>query len=621
MRLEVSSNTNDNHGSAVQNNDISTLFRKQFADKAADPAKFDQLFSETYGESFDAQTAESLRQLALDGDFSWLPDVEYLPAGEFNGGLGAYNANTDTVFINDDIRGTKAAQDVYIEEVGHHIDTSVNKIDARGDEGELFSALLQNKPLTSQQLQALRSEDDSGQLNVNGQTLDVEFRAPSGTVTVQPGDTLSKIAAQQGVSLDDLLSANPQITNPNLIFVGQQINVPNVDTPDTAEEPAEPYTVKAGDTLSSIAQEHGVSLNALISANPQISNPDRIEVGQQINLPDDASVAPGDTSGPGETSGPVGDIDVETLLQAVPADIRNAHTGNIREHIERIVNVAQREGLTQEQTAYVLATATHESHLGRYMQELSTGAQYEGRPDLGNTQPGDGVRFKGRGYVQITGRANYQDWSNRLGIDLVGNPELAEDPEIAAEILVRGMRDGTFTGAPLNRYINDSGTDFVNARRVVNGTDRADLIAGYANDFNGALAQSSAPGSEPAGADTSVSVGPERSGADLEVKSSANIDNLDPRITATFDDIVSAWAAANGPTPVITSGNDGRHRDGSFHYQELAIDLRANNISDSLAQSIADDLARRLGADFDVIFERFPNNPANDHIHIEFDPD
>ena len=377
------------------------------------------------------------------------------------------------------------------------------------------------------------------------------------------------------------------------------------------------YTVQPGDTLSGIASRHGVSLTDLLAVNPQITNPNLIQPGQQINLPAGAG-------GPSTGGSPGGGTpNVDALVQAVPAGIRNANP-EVAEHIERIVQVAQEEGLTQEQTAYVLATATHESHLGRFMEELSSGAQYENRPDLGNTQPGDGVRFKGRGYVQITGRANYQDWSNRLGIDLVGNPELSEDPDIAAQILVRGMRDGTFTGRRLDAYINESGTDFRNARRTVNGTDRADLIAGYAVDFNAALARSGStgPAAAPvsAGNGGSVTVGPEGSDADLFLKRGADIDNLDRRVVDTFDDITAAWAAAGGPTPVITSGNDRRHSQGSLHYRDLAIDLRANNISDSLAQSIANDLSARLGADFDVIFERFPNNPANDHIHLEFDP-
>lgn len=78
--------------------------------------------------------------------------------------------------------------------------------------------------------------------------------------------------------------------------------------------------------------------------------------------------------------------------------------------------------------AAFLAQVGHESGELVYTRELSTGAQYEGRADLGNTQPGDGVRFKGRGLLQITGRASYQACGAALGLDLLAQPELLETP-------------------------------------------------------------------------------------------------------------------------------------------------------------------------------------------------
>lgn len=73
------------------------------------------------------------------------------------------------------------------------------------------------------------------------------------------------------------------------------------------------------------------------------------------------------------------------------------------------------------------------------MEEYASGAAYEGRKTLGNTEPGDGRRFKGRGFVQITGRRNYTDWAKRLGIDLVGNPALAARLDHVVTILIDGM--------------------------------------------------------------------------------------------------------------------------------------------------------------------------------------
>lgn len=140
--------------------------------------------------------------------------------------------------------------------------------------------------------------------------------------------------------------------------------------------------------------------------------------------------------------------------------------------------------------AYVLATAWHETGRFKWLKEIwgPTAAQkrYEGRADLGNTVAGDGARFMGRGLVQITGRRNYTDWGRRLGLDLLKEPQLAEHLDVAARILVEGMMKGTFTGLKLADYIGAK-ADYKEARRVVNGTDKASLIAGYAVKFESAL--------------------------------------------------------------------------------------------------------------------------------------
>jgi putative chitinase len=87
--------------------------------------------------------------------------------------------------------------------------------------------------------------------------------------------------------------------------------------------------------------------------------------------------------------------------------------------------------VTPLRQAHFLAQIAHESDYFRALEEYASGADYEWRSDLGNVYPGDGVRFKGRGLIQITGRKNYQECGRALGIDLIANPVRLEDPDLA----------------------------------------------------------------------------------------------------------------------------------------------------------------------------------------------
>lgn len=154
--------------------------------------------------------------------------------------------------------------------------------------------------------------------------------------------------------------------------------------------------------------------------------------------------------------------------------------------------------------AYVLATAHHEVDTrmqpikeygsARYFFEMydKDGRRPAVARQLGNTQRGDGVRFHGRGFVQLTGRRNYQDWSNRLGVDLVGNPDLALQTPIAVRIIFEGMRLGTFTGRKLADYLNPNRADWVNARRIINGVDKAQTIKSHALKYYAAISYTTA---------------------------------------------------------------------------------------------------------------------------------
>lgn len=140
------------------------------------------------------------------------------------------------------------------------------------------------------------------------------------------------------------------------------------------------------------------------------------------------------------------------------------------QHIRNIVQEAIRQGVkSKSQIAYILATAEHESNFIN-MEEFASGAAYEGRSDIGNVSPGDGKRYKGRGYVQLTGRKLYQRYSNILGKDFINQPNLVKQDPYRTFILVHGMKNGSFTGVGLSDFTNASGqVDYYNARAIVNG--------------------------------------------------------------------------------------------------------------------------------------------------------
>jgi len=159
------------------------------------------------------------------------------------------------------------------------------------------------------------------------------------------------------------------------------------------------------------------------------------------------------------------------------------------------------KGLPLSWAAYGLATAYHETaHTMQPIKEMGGEAYYtrmygiEGnRPDvagrLGNLEPGDGAKYAGRGYVQLTGRRNYGKAAKLLDVDLIGNPDLAMRPDIAAKVMKDGMTEAWFTGKSFNSYLPSVATraQFVEARRIINGTDKAELIADYAVQFQDAL--------------------------------------------------------------------------------------------------------------------------------------
>jgi hypothetical protein len=136
--------------------------------------------------------------------------------------------------------------------------------------------------------------------------------------------------------------------------------------------------------------------------------------------------------------------------------------------------------------AYALATVFHET--SRSMQPIAEYGRGAGR-DYGIPDPVTHQVYYGRGYVQLTWKANYQVQSARLDADLVGSPDLALRPDLAADIMLHGMAAGSFTGRRLGQYFgsNPAHDDPVNARRIINGIDQATLIASYFRVFRTAV--------------------------------------------------------------------------------------------------------------------------------------
>jgi putative chitinase len=124
------------------------------------------------------------------------------------------------------------------------------------------------------------------------------------------------------------------------------------------------------------------------------------------------------------------------------------------------------------------------------------GARPHVAKDLGNIHPGDGVKFAGRGYVQLTGRRNYTLATAKLralgiNVDLIANPDDAMRPDVAAAIMVMGMAEGWFTSRRLSDDLQSRGpssrAQFKASRDIINGKDRDDEIAGFAVDFQTGL--------------------------------------------------------------------------------------------------------------------------------------
>jgi len=158
-------------------------------------------------------------------------------------------------------------------------------------------------------------------------------------------------------------------------------------------------------------------------------------------------------------------------------------TDSQRTNYTALLEEAQKEGIKGVELAALMAQAGHESDTFNTLREYASGSAYEGREDLGNTEVGDGKRYRGRGHIQLTGRANYRRAGEALGLDLENNPELVEtDPSIAARVTIWFWKENVRSQAP-------DFNDVERVTKVVNGgfnglKHRIELYENFAARFN-----------------------------------------------------------------------------------------------------------------------------------------
>ena len=306
------------------------------------------------------------------------------------------------------------------------------------------------------------------------------------------------------------------------------------------------YTVQAGDTLSKIAKQHKVRVEAILHWNAGIRNPDKLSLGQRLVIPpavldfralsnsQDHNRHILDALRQGGVMFSTSFYQAYAQAMAYACTMFSCRSFNRERFHEAyeeefkgdVIKQVHVDGLNKllgfiehdpemtnlKVTAYLLATIHHETswpktneRYGPITERGNGGKDYFNRYDpvlggspiqreiakeRGNTIEGDGYKYRGRGYIQLTWKNNYQKCAVKFGHDLVNNPDLALEPQLSYNIASFGMRTGLFTGRKIGEFINGSIADYVNARLVINGTDQNKKIAGYADKFECILARS-----------------------------------------------------------------------------------------------------------------------------------
>ena len=203
-----------------------------------------------------------------EANISW-PAIRVISSAEIDGANGAFAEATQTIYLSQEflaqnLENIGEVRNVWLEEFGHSIDSQINIVDAQGDEGKIFSAVVQGKDLDEVDIEVLKGENDRAFVEIDGKTLEIEKDNYQWVdYTIQPGDSLSQIALNTTGNANNYweIANKNGIVNPNEINVGWTISVPsnnstgaNVAVGTGNNGDWEPYRVQPGDTLWAIAE-------------------------------------------------------------------------------------------------------------------------------------------------------------------------------------------------------------------------------------------------------------------------------------------------------------------------------------------------------------------------------
>jgi predicted chitinase/LysM repeat protein len=292
---------------------------------------------------------------------------------------------------------------------------------------------------------------------------------------IRAGDTLLSIARASGTKLENILAANPELKGKeDQLKIGQQIKLSDLGSLSKASQPApkiipkeetKTISLKKGDTLGRIASDNHCKIADIYRLNPEIRGKEKtLRIGDKLKVPGNSQ----------EVSPIKKDVDLAKVKKffASPAD------AEIETRFKELAKALKEAGMGDPKYLRYAVATIHAEHSYKFSarKEIPCNpdkpfTEYEGRKDLGNTQPGDGAKFCGRGYIQITGRWNYENIAKKTGIAIDKDPDLAVDPKNAAEIMVCFMKENKDR---ISAAINSG--DITAMRKIVNpkcnGIDR-----------------------------------------------------------------------------------------------------------------------------------------------------